>query len=127
MQVYLNGAYTDASAAVVSVDDRGFLFADGVYEVMRVYPRGMFLGEAHVARMGAGLAALRIDTSPADQLLEIGERLIDANQLRGQDATIYVQVTRGVAPRKHAFPPAGTAPTVYLAAKPFKQHPDSFF
>lgn len=127
MQVYLNGVYGDASAATISVDDRGFLFADGVYEVMRVYPRGIFLGDAHVARMRAGLAALHIDITPADSLLEISERLLEANQLRGRDATIYAQVTRGAAPRKHAFPAADTPPTVYVAARPFKQHPDSYF
>ena len=127
MQVYLNGAYIDAGAATISVDDRGFLFADGVYEVMRVYPGGIFLGDAHVERMRAGLAALHIHTAPADSLLEISERLLDANQLRGRDATIYAQVTRGAAPRKHAFPPADTPTTVYVAARPFKQHPDSYF
>lgn len=127
MQVYLNGAFVDADAAVVPVDDRGFLFADGVYDVTRVYPSGMFLAEAHIARLRAGLQALRIDAAPADELLAVSEQLLERNGLRGRDATIYMQVTRGVAPRKHAFPPAGTKPTVFVAARPFKFHPDSYF
>lgn len=127
MQVYLNGAFMDMSAAVVPVDDRGFLFADGCYDVIRAYPGGMFLPEAHAERLRTGLAALRIDTAPVDALLPVAEQLIDLNGLRGKDATVYAQVTRGVAPRKHAFPPAGTAPTVFYAAKPFKRYPDTHF
>ena len=119
MQVYLNGAYLDAAAATISPDDRGFLFADGLYEVMLAYGGRILLGEPHAARMRNGLAALRIDTSPAAQLLPVAERLVQRNDLADQPALIYAQVTRGSAPRRHAFPPAGTPPTVYLATKPF--------
>ncbi|HSJ14481.1 MAG TPA: aminotransferase class IV [Longimicrobiales bacterium] len=127
MQVYLNGRYQDAASATVSVDDRGFLFADGVYDVIRAYPGGMLLPEAHVQRLRAGLASLRIDESGADGVLEIGERLLDVNRLRGIDSIVYIQVTRGAAPRRHAFPAAGTAPTVFVATRPFPGLPPEYY
>lgn len=126
MQVYLNGEYIDHGAAKVSVDDRGFLFADGVYEVIRVYDGRPFLMEPHVARMRDGLQQLQIDPTCTDDLPAIADRLLRENALTDGDATIYVQVSRGVAPRKHAFP-AECTPTVYAAAKPFTNHPNRFF
>ncbi|NJD09453.1 MAG: D-alanine aminotransferase Dat [Gemmatimonadetes bacterium] len=127
MQVYLNGAYLDASEAHISPDDRGFLFADGLYEALLAYHGRILLGEPHAARMRAGLTALQIDTSPADRLLELGERLVALNQLTDRPALIYAQVTRGSAPRRHRFPPAGTPPTCYLFAKPFASQPAELF
>lgn len=126
MLVYLNGDYLDHAAARVSVDDRGFLFADGVYEVARVYDGKIFQMQPHMERMRHGLAELRINTS-VDEIPAIAERLLDENRLRAGDATIYVQITRGAAPRAHAFPPPETPATVYVIAKPFKQHPASYF
>jgi D-alanine transaminase len=126
MIVYLNGSFIDHADARISVDDRGFLFADGIYEVIRVYSGRPFLPEPHMARMRAGLREIRIDVRSADGLLDVAERLLDENGLRTGDATVYMQVTRGAAPRKHAFP-AGVLPTVYAAAKPFAQHPPEVF
>lgn len=125
MQVYLNGRFIDHSEAAIPVDDRGFLFADGVYEVIRLYGGQPFLAEPHFRRMRAGLAALRIDASIVDDIEAAVPRIIADNDVGG-DGTIYVQVTRGVAPRKHAFPP-GIKPTVYMFAKPFPQHPQDWF
>jgi D-alanine transaminase len=127
MQVYLNGAYLDAAAAVISTNDRGFLFSDGLYEALLAYHGRILLGEAHAARMRAGLAELRIDTSPAAQLLPVAQRLLELNGLTDTPALIYAQVTRGSAPRRHSFPPAGTPPTVYLFAKPFAAQPPELF
>lgn len=127
MQVYLNGAYLDAAEARISPDDRGFLFADGLYEALLAYHGRILLGPPHAARMRAGLAALQIDTTPADQLLPVGERLVALNRLTDRPALIYAQVTRGSAPRRHRFPPAGTEPTLYLFAKPFVRQPDELF
>lgn len=126
MQVYLNGQYIDHSEATVSVDDRGFLFADGVYEVARIYGGRLFLMEPHMERLRAGLAALRIRNADIDTLDDVASRLIEANDVTG-DGTLYIQVTRGVAPRKHAFPADGTRPTVYAVAKPFNNHPAKYF
>jgi len=127
MIVYLNGEYVDHANARVSVDDRGFLFADGVYEVARVYDGRAFQMAPHMTRMGHGLRELRIRDDVVQNIPEIAERLLDENKLRAGDATIYVQVTRGAAPRAHAFPPPETPPTVYVIAKPFKNHPEKYW
>lgn len=127
MIVYLNGEYVDHANARVSVDDRGFLFADGVYEVCRVYDGRTFQMQAHMDRMAHGLRELRIHDDAAQQIPAIAERLLDENNLRTGDATIYIQVTRGAAPRAHAFPPPETPPTVYVIAKPFKNHPEKYW
>lgn len=126
MQVYLNGKYLDHSQATIPVDDRGFLFADGVYEVIRIYGGRPFLADAHLRRLRAGLAALHIDGAVVDGLDEIAERLIRDNGVDG-DGTIYIQITRGVAPRKHAFPDPDVQPTVFVLSKPFNQYPASYF
>ena len=126
MLVYLNGEFVDHASARVSVDDRGFLFADGVYEVARVYDGRIFQLRPHMERMQHGLGELRIHAQ-VDAIPDIAERLLDENELRQGDATVYVQVTRGAAPRAHAFPPPETPATVYVLAKPFRQHPATYF
>lgn len=126
MLVYLNGNFIPAEEATVSVDDRGFLFADGVYEVARVYGGRPYLMEAHLERMGRGLSALRIHGADLVAVGQAAERLVEKNGV-DRDGTIYVQVTRGSAPRRHAFPGHGTRPTVYIAAKPYTNHPREWF
>jgi D-alanine transaminase len=126
MQVYLNGQYILHSQASVPVDDRGFLFADGVYEVIRVYDGKQFLAEPHFRRLRAGLAALRIRDTGMEDLPAITQRLMEENGVSG-DGTVYIQVTRGAAPRKHAFPGVDVPPTIYVIAKPFKQYPAEYF
>ncbi len=122
MLVYLNGEFIPAESAVVPVEDRGFVFADGVYEVARVYDRRVFKMPEHLRRLGDGLAAIRIELPELEELPAVAERLMDENGLRSGGATVYIQVTRGVAPRKHAFPP-GVKPTVYVAVKPYADAP----
>lgn len=107
--------------AKVSVEDRGFLLADGVYEVVRYYhgrPRAM---DRHLARLDFSLQALRIhlpETWPLDRFAEITDQLIQLNQY--QDASAYWQVTRGAAPRSHPFPTQPVEPTIYLSLSPAK-------
>jgi D-alanine transaminase len=120
--VYLNGEVVPLEEARVSVDDRGFLFADGVYEVIRVYGGQTYELDEHLARLERGTAALDIEYADTAELRRIAEQLLAENRITGAGA-IYIQVTRGAAPRKHAFPPPGTPPTVYVAAKPFTPHP----
>jgi len=119
MIVYLNGAYVDRAHATIPVDDRGFLFGDGVYEVTRAVGGQLFEAERHLRRLARGLEGLRIDL-PADldaaRLIAISERLLEHNGLVHGDATVYLQITRGVAERRHHFPPSGTPPTVLLGA-----------
>jgi D-alanine transaminase len=118
MTVYLNGVYLDRAQAAVSVDDRGFLFGDGVYEVTRAHDGQLFEWERHLRRLARGLDGLSIalPAGLAAALLEISERLLRENRVEQGDATVYLQITRGTAPRTHHFPPPGTAPTVFLSA-----------
>ncbi|MBX7118653.1 MAG: D-amino acid aminotransferase [Gemmatimonadaceae bacterium] len=123
--VYLNGRHLPKEQALIPVEDRGFIFGDGIYEVVRVVEGRIFAWDAHAARMANGLAGLRIDATGADSatLRAACERLIADNGLAGGEATVYLQVSRGAAPRTHHFPPAGTPTTVYAAASPFKVNP----
>ncbi|HWV57009.1 MAG TPA: D-amino acid aminotransferase [Longimicrobiales bacterium] len=124
MLVYLNGKYVPHEDARISVDDRGFLFADGVYEVVRVYRGRLFRMGDHVERMRRGLDALRIGFDGVDGLGTIAERLLAENGL--DEATVYIQVTRGASPRAHAFPTPTPAPTVYVATRPFGGYPPEY-
>jgi D-alanine transaminase len=116
--VHLNGAYVPRDRAAISVDDRGFLFGDGIYEGVRAIEGRLFEWDEHAARMARGLAGLRIELG-ADRLAglrAVCERLLHDNQLMTGEAFVYVAVTRGAAPRGHAFPAAGTPPTVFASA-----------
>lgn len=123
MQAYLNGQYLAKDQARLSVDDRGFVFGDGVYEVFRAIDGELFEAERHQRRLEEGLQALRI-TPPreaeAGTLNEIATRLLRENGHDSGHATVYIEITRGAAPRAHVFPAAGTPPTVYLTTNPFK-------
>ncbi len=111
--VYLNGEYLPAGEARISVNDRGFLFGDGVYEVTPAYRGRIFRWERHLDRMRRGLAAIGIDFDAA-ALAEVNRGLLAGNDLeRVPVAYVYVQVTRGIAPRTHAFPDPPVPPSVY--------------
>src|SRR3954468_23738335 len=105
MTVYLNGQFIPNDAARVSVLDRGFIFGDGIYEVWRVVNGRVFEFERHHARIENGLRALRLG-DPAElkagPLQAMAERLLRENSLLEGEGTIYLQVTRGAAPRTHA-------------------------
>ncbi|HET7459512.1 MAG TPA: D-amino acid aminotransferase [Gemmatimonadaceae bacterium] len=120
--VFLDGRFVDRTQALVSVDDRGFLFGDGVYEVTRARGGRLFEGERHARRLERNLRELGL-VLPAGMttasLNEVGVRLLRDNGLTEGEALIYFQVTRGVAPRTHQYPPAGTAATVYVSAGAF--------
>jgi D-alanine transaminase len=119
---YLNGQYLPRSAATIPVEDRGFIFGDGVYEVWRVVNGRLFETDRHLARLAFGLGELRItapDIVRRQVLDEVAERLLAGSGLTDGEATLYVEVTRGVAPRTHQFPPAGTAPTVFAMVNRF--------
>lgn len=116
--VYLDGQYMPLADARVPVLDRGFIFGDGVYEVVPVYGGRPFRWPHHRARLGRSLAAIRI-TDP------LGEAGWDAlvRELVGRhpwpDQFVYIQVTRGVAPRAHAFPD-GATPTLFAMSSELK-------
>lgn len=117
--VYLNGQYLPEDEARVPVTDRGFLFADGVYEVTPAYRGRFFLMEHHRDRLLRGLCELRIDADVGG-LAEVHDRLLAENGLRDEEVSyVYVQITRGAAPRSHAFPRGPVSPTVYAFARKF--------
>jgi D-alanine transaminase len=116
---YLNGEYTPLNQAKVSVLDRGFIFGDGIYEVVPVYGRRLFRFDEHMARLERSLTKLRIPNphSRPDWLMRC-RRLIEAQA--SEDQLIYIQVTRGVALRDHVMP-AGIEPTVFMMVSAMKQ------
>jgi len=113
---YLNGQFLPRSAATISVEDRGFVFGDGVYEVWRVVNSRLFESERHLARLEFGLRELRIDRAEplsVSAIEQIADRLLRESSLTSGEATFYVEITRGAAPRAHQFPPATTPATMY--------------
>lgn len=120
MLVYLNGKFISHEQATVSVYERGFLFGDGIYEVIRSYHGYFFETEAHLRRLQHGLATLQLPFDDFAGLENIARRLLAENNLLNGESLIYFQITRGAAiPRKHFFPPPDTPPTVYIAANKF--------
>jgi D-alanine transaminase len=114
--IYLDGKFMLAEEAKVSVLDRGFIFGDGVYEVIPAYSRRLFRLDEHLARLQASLDAIRIiNPHPVSAWKELIGRIVAANPW--DDQTVYLQITRGVAPREHAFP-RGLKPTVFIMASP---------
>ncbi len=115
--VYLNGQFIQSDQAAINPDDRGFLFGDSIYEVTRWYG-GYFLDlPGHAARLRRSLKETRIEWEEQERIEEISEELIHRNGLGGECAIVYFQVTRGVAPRSHAFPRPPVKPTVYGYAR----------
>ena len=118
--VYLNGQFLPRNEAKLSVDERGFFFGDGVYEVTRVVRGRLFEWERHARRLARGLRELRIDSGlDLETIRSLQERLIRENKLTEGQGTVYLQITRGAAPRTHHFPPKGTPATVFLSASAF--------
>jgi len=114
--VYLNGEYLPLSEARVPVLDRGFIFGDGIYEVIPAYGGKLFRLNEHLQRLQNSLSAVRIENPCSSvQWTEIFNQLLARNP--NEDSSLYLQITRGVAKRDHAFP-AGTAPTVFAMANP---------
>ncbi|WP_395701691.1 D-amino acid aminotransferase [Aquabacterium sp.] len=115
---HLNGRTLPLCDAKVSVLDRGFLFGDGVYEVVPVYGRRLFRFDEHMARLERSLAKLRIaNPHRREEWLAIARELVAAQP--ADDQMLYIEVTRGVAPREHVMV-EGLAPTVFVMSNPSK-------
>ena len=109
---YLNGEFLPLNQAKVSVMDRGFLFGDGAYESIPVYRRRLFRFDDHMARLERSLGKLEIEADlDREAWLARVRKVVDANP--ADDQLVYLQVTRGVAPRSHLMP-AGLRPTVFV-------------
>jgi D-alanine transaminase len=115
--VFLNGKFVPLNEAMISPDDRGFLFGDSVYEVTRWYGGYFFDLPAHAARFRRSLRETRIEWDEEARFEEISEDLIQRNGLGTECAIVYFQVTRGAAPRTHAFPEPPVKPTAYGFAR----------
>lgn len=114
--VYLNGELTPVSEAKISILDRGFIFGDGIYDVVPMYHKKGFREDQHLARLDRSLKFIGMENPhTAQEWKALIQQVVEANKL--DDQLIYIQVTRGVAPRKHAFP-KDVKPTVLIMANP---------
>ncbi|HJS37802.1 MAG TPA: D-amino acid aminotransferase [Burkholderiales bacterium] len=119
--VFLNGSFLPLEQAKVPVLDRGFIFGDGVYELIPVYSRAPFRMDGHLARLERSLAAVGIRNPYArEKWREVILGLVERQPW--QDQAVYLQVTRGVAKRDHAFPD-GVEPTVFAMSNPLVNPP----
>ena len=120
---YFNGKFLPKDKIKISPDDRGFLFADGIYEVVRWYQGHFYDIDSHLLRLKRSLKELRIIWAEEDSFPYLARELITLNELEQQPSLVYIQITRGVAPRTHDFPSPAVSPTVYAFARNFM--PDS--
>jgi D-alanine transaminase len=123
-QVYLNGSFIPAQQAQISVFDRGFLLGDGVYEVIPVYKGKCFQLTGHLERLQASLDGVRMKNPHTDlEWTKLIEKLVVLNG--GGDQSLYLQVTRGVAPRDHVFP-EGVTPTAFAMSNALLPVPEKY-
>jgi D-alanine transaminase len=119
---YLNGTFLPLAEARVPVLDRGFILGDGVYEVIPAYGRRLFRCAEHLARLAHSLRSIRLGNPHDDaSWAKLLGAVVDRNPW--DDQGVYLQVTRGVAPRSHEFPKTPAAPTVFIMANPLKTPP----
>lgn len=120
-RVYLNGEFVSHADAKIPVEDRGFNFADGIYEVVRIVGGRGFRLDSHLDRLAGSARGIEIELPATRE--EIRDAMLETARLNGiEEGMVYVQLTRGVAPRKHAFP-EGVKPTLVMLARPFDGPP----
>ena len=113
---YVNGRYLPHAQAKVGIEDRGYQFADGVYEVLEVHGASLVDEQLHIERLHRSLAALSIAAPLTDAAIGLVVReIVRRNRVR--DGMVYIQVTRGVAPRDHAYPDPSVAPALVITAR----------
>lgn len=113
---YVNGQYVPHGQATVHIEDRGFQFADGVYEVWSVFDGRLADFDGHMTRLHRSLDELRIPIPMTREALErVLKETVRRNRVR--EGLVYIQVTRGTARRDHPFPPEGTPPSVVVTAR----------
>lgn len=123
MTIYLNGQYMPIEEAKISVLDRGFIFGDGVYEVIPVYSRKAFRLAEHLRRLQHSLGGIKLPNPHSDsEWTSIINELIARNE--PQDQYLYLHITRGVAKRDHAFPSPPVKPTVFMMSNPLPTPPE---
>lgn len=125
---YVNGAYLPQREAAVNVEDRGYQFADGVYEVVHLYRGRLIDAELHLARLDRSLGEMRI-AAPMSRGALMHVLAEVARRNRVTEGLLYMQVTRGVARRDHAFPAAATPPAIVVTVRrtaPFPRDLDAW-
>ena len=122
--VYFNGDIVPYEDARIGIEDRGYQFADGVYEVIAVYNNRPFKFEEHFTRLKNSVEGLDINFNNYDQLKKDAKSLIKKSEY--SDAKLYIQITRGEATRSHAYPDEMT-PNVVMTVKKLKGKPDHYF
>ncbi len=113
----LNGEWMPLSEAKVPVTDRGFLFGDGVYEVYRLYGGRLWLEKSHTDRLRRSLRELEIHNVDLDQVSDQIKETVSRSGI--VEGTVYIQITRGAAPRRHRFPESDTPPTKLIIVSPY--------
>lgn len=125
---FVNGAFMPLSEAVVSVEDRGFQFADGVYEVIATYSGVPYAMEGHLLRLERSLRELQIDCGIRGPEVDVEQLVAEGMERAGfDDNLIYIQITRGTASRHHEFPQPLPPPTVVMTFKELVRPPDDFY
>lgn len=116
----LNDKLIKREQAAISPDDRGYYFGDGIYEVFRIYNGVLFEKEGHFQRLARSAREVKIPLPYSIEKIDaLLEELLAAEQI--QEGIVYIQITRGVAPRNHGFPPAGTTPVLTAYCKEVKR------
>jgi len=122
MIVFYNSRYIPLEDVAISPFDRGFLFADGVYESIRTYSGKLFKFEEHLQRLKRSSNEIQVRYSKPEKLEETIYELIKKNNIE-KEALIYLQITRGLSfPRTHSFPAQDVEPTIFISASPFKSN-----
>jgi D-alanine transaminase len=120
MIIYFNGKYIKEIDCKISPYDRGFLFSDGVYEVIKYTGKEFFEFESHIERLKYGIKELKINFKEADKFFQISTNLLRKNHLEKKSALFYIQITRGISnPRNHLFPDKKVKPTVFASITDF--------
>lgn len=126
MIAFYNDRFMPMDQINISPDDRGFLFADGVYEVIRSYNGKLFRAEDHLERLHRSMRELKIKRPVDIDFIDICQRLLSDNGMSDKEAFVYIQITRGVAPRHHPFPVPQPRPTIYAFASEFEPPADQW-
>lgn len=125
LTVYLNGQFMPQEQATIPVEDRAFLLADGIYEVIRVYGGRLFTMEGHLKRLARSAREIRLPEPDLAELENVSKELLKRNQLT--EATVYIQISRGAySPRTHHFPSGKPNPTVLVIARPVAVSPEQW-
>lgn len=125
-KIYLNGNIINREDASLDIEDRGYQFADGVYEVVAFYQGEPFTLREHMERLVFSASEIDIEIPPADLLIKEAKNYLAETDFADSNAKLYVQVSRGVAPRTHAYPDE-MEPIIIMQVGPLNPNPEKYF